>query len=205
MHFWTIQSKNVIQIAKRNDVYYPDFQLSSDLHINDYQRVLKAFNNLNGTEYRGLVFCLAPELFQNSDNQFGDVNVVRELFRENEFIRHSLEDEPYSLFDKEHLLVKIVEPVFEKINTVPIDYWNHLMIMDGGSPGSFDLQKLFSDYRDLDYNEFEQLVIESIEYGMYLRPIMPTTMQKRYNTMTEIHIPYIRYSSIVESYEASSL
>ncbi len=88
---------------------------------------------------------------------------------------------------------------------IAIDYWNHIMVMDGGSPDIFEMQKWNSAYANLDYETFEALMFETIRQGRYLRPIMQCRPDARYNTMTEIHIPNIPFDAIVEIWEASEL
>lgn len=205
MVFWTLQSKFVVEQAKEEGVFHPDFSFSSQQHISDCTRILDAFNNLNRTECKGLIFCLAPEQFQNQTNEYRDLSNIKELFHNNTAVRNSLAVEPYSLFDKNHVLLKIDGSEFETTNTIPIDYWNHIIVMDGGSPDVFYFQKDYSDFHNMDYWTFEQLILTSIKVGKYIRPIMPTSDLNPYNTMTELHIPFIRFSSILEIYEASEL
>ena len=157
MVFWTLQSKAVLEKSKKDGVFYPDFSFSDQQHISDYKRVLDAFNALNKTNYHGLIFCLAPEQFANRINEYETVDMVRALFRENSNIRSSLATKPYSLFDENHVLLKIDGSEFETTNTIPIDYWNHIIVMDGGSPNYFYSINLFSDFCNLDYKTFDML------------------------------------------------
>ena len=206
MAFWTLQSKDVVKKAKEDGIFYPDFSFSPQQHIIDYNRVLEAFNSLNKTNYKGLIFCLAPEPFLNREiNEYQSIDEIKELFSENTNIRDSFATEPYSLFDNEHVLLKIDGKEFENVNTIPIDYWNHIIVMDGGSPEIFEVQKVFSVFCNMDYEVFEQLIFESIKQGKYIRPIMETSRFEPYKTMTETHIPYIKHSSILEIHEASQL
>ena len=99
MVFWTLQSKFVVEQAKEEGVFHPDFSFSSQQHISDCTRILDAFNNLNRTECKGLIFCLAPEQFQNQTNEYRDLSNIKELFHNNTAVRNSLAVEPYSLFD----------------------------------------------------------------------------------------------------------
>lgn len=206
MFFWTLQSKSVLKEAEEKDIYYPNFELSPQSHINDYNRVLNAFNQLNHSNYKGLIFCLAPE--QNSEriNEYKNVEIIKQLFQNNTEIKNSLASQPYSLFDENHQLIKIDGSEFEKTHTIPIDYWNHIIIMDSGSPEYFDYIKktCTNNYATMEYKDFEQCILKSIEEGKYADPIMDNSFYK-FNTMTEIHIPYIRYSSILEFYDASQL
>ena len=205
MAFWTIQAKTVVEIAKENGIYHPDFSLSPKQHQDDYQRILDAYNFLNKTDLKGLIFCLAPEISKDSDNEFQGIDEIKALFCENSFITNSLACEPYNLFDKEHVLLKLDGRLYGSMIPIAIDYWNHIMVMDGGSPEIFEMQKRFSVYADLDYETFEALMFESIRQGRYMRPIMPCRIDAKYNTMTEMHIPNIPFDAIIETYEASEL
>ena len=88
MFFWTLQSKSVLKEAEEKDIYYPNFELSPQSHINDYNRVLNAFNQLNHSNYKGLIFCLAPE--QNSEriNEYKNVEIIKQLFQNNTEIKN---------------------------------------------------------------------------------------------------------------------
>ena len=205
MVFWTLQSKKVIDIAKKNGVYYPDFSFSPKQHKEDYARVLSAFNKINKTDYKGLIFCLGPEIFLHGSNSFHNKEEVQNLLRGNPNISNSFAYKPYLLFNKEHILIKIEDSEFDQINTIPIDYWNHIIVMDGGSPEYFDSICAESAYHNLEYNDFQDLIFESICMGQYIRPIMETSRINPCKTMTEIHIPYIKYSAITETFEASEL
>ena len=209
MTLWTIQAKKVVDMVKEKGIYNPDFSLSPKQHQDDYQRILDAYNCLNKTDIKGLIFCLAPEFTENTYNEFQSVDEIKALFSENSFITNSLACEPYNLFDKEHVLLKLDSQFYVKkygnILPIAIDYWNHIMVMDGGSPELFELQKRFSVYADLDYETFEALMFESIRQGRYIRPIMPCRIDAKYNTMTEMHIPNILFDAILEIYEASEL
>ena len=200
MVFWTIQSKEVLQIAKENGVYYPDFKLSPQKHKKAYQGILDSFNQNNKTAYNGLVFCIAPEYDTLVVREFCDVSDVQCFFGDNS-IRDTLSEEPYYLFNTDHILLKIVEPDFDGTNTIPIDFWNLLFIIDYPSIDDFEFCKNNSPYRDYEYAEFEERVIEAIENGDYL----PSIMTASNSCMTEIYIPYIRYTSIKEIHEISEL
>ena len=73
--------------------------------------------------------------------------------------------------------------------------------MDYASLDFFELYKAYSPYRNLEYDECEERVVESIENGDYLCSIMTESQ----NCMTEVHIPYINYTSITEIHEISEL
>ncbi len=61
MKFWTIQSKEVMDIIESENAYYPDFSKSryvlNDKPMNSlYSFVLNSFNSVNHESYKGVVF-----------------------------------------------------------------------------------------------------------------------------------------------------
>ena len=73
-HFFTLQSKEVIDIVQKQGIYYPDFDKS--LYLNNipelrdlYDRVLSSFNYHNHTNLNGLIFSF---LWQDDIDQICD-------------------------------------------------------------------------------------------------------------------------------------
>lgn len=64
MKYWTVQTKNVLEILRKEGVYQPDFaksrylQRQAQLNVL-YQLILESFNVLNGCNLPGLVFAFA--------------------------------------------------------------------------------------------------------------------------------------------------
>ena len=48
--------------------------------------------------------------------------VMSSVFLGDNSIRDTLSEEPYYLFNADHVLLKIVEPDFDGTNTIPIDF-----------------------------------------------------------------------------------
>lgn len=61
MKFWTVQSKEVVEIIEKEGVYIPDFSKSDYLKkipelSHTYELILTSFNRLNNTNLKGVVF-----------------------------------------------------------------------------------------------------------------------------------------------------
>ena len=61
MKYWTVQSKDIMDIIRTDGIFQPDFSKSRYLNINTnltelYFTLLKAFNNLNNMHLPGLVY-----------------------------------------------------------------------------------------------------------------------------------------------------
>lgn len=76
MRYWSIQSDEVINTINNVGVYYPDFKKNryvlerEDLH-KLYQWLLNCFNDINNTNFSGLVFAFA-ELTDSALRAFSD-------------------------------------------------------------------------------------------------------------------------------------
>lgn len=69
MKFWTIQTKDVLEIIQKEGIYRPDFSKSRYLgmnrELNDlYYFILQSFNSQNQKDLKGLIFA-----FARSDNK----------------------------------------------------------------------------------------------------------------------------------------
>lgn len=61
MKFWTIQTKNVIDIIQEKGIYQPDFNCSRYLNANKklndlYSVILQSFNNINRKDLPGIIY-----------------------------------------------------------------------------------------------------------------------------------------------------
>ncbi len=64
MKYWTVQTKNVIDIVHEKGIFQPDFNISHYLNINAnlknlYYLVLKSFNTINDINLPGLIYAFA--------------------------------------------------------------------------------------------------------------------------------------------------
>ena len=69
MKFWTIQTKDVLEIIQKKGIYQPDFSKSRYLDMNRelndlYYFILQSFNSQNQKDLKGLIFA-----FARSDNK----------------------------------------------------------------------------------------------------------------------------------------
>lgn len=79
MKFWTVQSKEVIEIIEKEGIYYPDVKKSRYANYNKimfsfYSSLLDDYNHVNQSEYSGMVFAFAKfDKFNNHGiNHFED-------------------------------------------------------------------------------------------------------------------------------------
>ena len=88
MKFWTLQRREVVDKALKQGLYQPDFEKSEYTEYNEnlkdiYDFILESFNNLNKTEYPGLIFA-----FTATDNQsiieMDDYEFFRDYCKANE-------------------------------------------------------------------------------------------------------------------------
>lgn len=64
MKFWTVQSKNVMDIIQKEGIYQPDFHNSRYLKTNKelsdlYSAILQSFNQINETDLPGIMYAFA--------------------------------------------------------------------------------------------------------------------------------------------------
>ena len=205
MDFWTIQSKKFASIINLDGVYYPDYTKSPQIHIKDYLEILQAFNKLNSTNYKGLIFCMAPPFNEeNGITAFTSLQDVKILFARNPNLANSLganDIGEYSLFDTEHILMHIKDPAWENFNLIPIDFWNFIFYLRNGRDNYrslYEVQATFSVYNDVSFEQFINYQQKAIGMGRLMRPIM-------YDSMVQLHIPYIKRECVFESYEAAEI
>ena len=67
---WTIQHKRVIDVLNEEGSYYPNFAMSPQTHRPTYDQLLGVFNQLNKTDYKGLIFCFAKDPRSNDSFVF---------------------------------------------------------------------------------------------------------------------------------------
>lgn len=205
MDFWTIQSKTVASIIEHNGVYQPDFTKSPQVHIEDYLEILQAFNKLNSTNYKGLIFCMAPPFDEeNGITDFSSFLDVQALFARNSYLSDSLGANGiggYSLFDNEHMLMHIEDSDFDMINLIPIDFWNFVFYLRNGRDNYrslYEFQAPFGFYSGVSFEQFIACQQNAIEMGRLLPPIMV-------DSMLQLHIPYIKKEAVLESFKAADI
>ena len=85
MKFWTVQTKDVIEIIEEKGVYQLDFNNSRYLHINNnlselYSIILHSFNQINKKDLPGVIYAFA----NNDNNRICPIHTIEEF---KEFIK----------------------------------------------------------------------------------------------------------------------
>ena len=80
MKFWTIQTKNVIDIIQEEGIYQPNFDYSRYLNTNKnlknlYSIILQSFNQINKTDLSGIVFAFA----KSDGNKIHSIKTIEEF------------------------------------------------------------------------------------------------------------------------------
>lgn len=85
MKFWTIQTKDVIEIIQEKGAYQPDFNrsryLNSNKNLNDlYSVILQSFNQINKKDLPGIIYAFA----KSDNNRIYSIETIKEF---EEFIK----------------------------------------------------------------------------------------------------------------------
>lgn len=108
-YFWTVQSKEVVDIINSKGEYYPDFARRSK---KEYRMVLNSFNNINKTNYKGLVFGFAK---RGGEGCFENISELYDYLLQNPMVTFA-----FDFWDKEHVILQL--KVEENFNQIPIDF-----------------------------------------------------------------------------------
>lgn len=122
MKFWTVQKKEMINLAKENGIFQPDFNKSDYVKlISDlkglYNLILDSFNRINNTSLSGLVFA-----FSQSDGssiyEIEDFDSFYSLIQDKKAVINSLWNE---LKNKDVVITELnynenFNPIFLDIN-----------------------------------------------------------------------------------------
>jgi len=81
MKFWTIQTKEVLEIIQRDGIYQPDFRKSRYLNENEalsdlYYFILQSFNYPNQKNLQGLIFSFA----RSDDRAIYPIGTIEEFY-----------------------------------------------------------------------------------------------------------------------------
>lgn len=109
-YFWTVQSKEVVDIINSKGEYYPDFTNRS--HGKDYHIILESFNSVNKTDYKGLVFGFAK---QKRKGVFESIDELYEYLSQNPSVTDA-----FGFWDKEHVILQL--EIRKNFNQIPIDF-----------------------------------------------------------------------------------
>lgn len=180
--YWTVQSKEVINITKRQGIYYPNFEYSPLLKKGPeismaYELILESFNDFNNSEYKGVLFS-----FLAYDEVFGIFSIqtfeeFKERIKKARFAVNSLWE---YFISEEYVIVELEMP--DDFNPIFIDLNDFQAIM----PPLFFIPPytkpvIFDICRSIAYN------------GNGGTPVMPCGL-------IQAHIPYLRIENIKKVY-----
>ena len=82
-NIWTIQSKKVLDIIKKEENYYPNIRLLRGDYQDAYKIVLDSFNIINKCKYDGLIY--GNPTITDAFNLWSDQYIILQLQYENDF------------------------------------------------------------------------------------------------------------------------
>lgn len=186
MKYWTIQSQEVLDIIKKDDVYHPKFAMSQyyKQYYELYNFMLKSFNNINNLNCEGLIFSFC---ISNRDMIYPIANI--EGFRY--FININKDKITYlwDTFIKSNCKILELEIDLE-FNDLALSFNEFQYIMP--SP----VNKLLFDPDE--YQTNCELILSNIEKGIIM------SSGKNYD-LIQSHLPYIKKLDIKNVYELFSL
>lgn len=198
MTYWTIQGSNVIKLLEHEKVYYPDFTLSPQTHIDTYQTLLRVYNESNFTEYKGLIFCMTKDDAQT----FRDVDDFYNYFSERPRIVNALNNGAYSLFDNHHYLLRIKTNRFDLLNPCLVDFWNFIIMTsndeDVNATLYYNLRELHPSLHKISYEQFVDASWQLMRDQKMIKSLMKSTI-------LQANIPYIDIDMEIERYDLGRL
>ena len=200
---WTIQHKKVIDILNEQGKYFPDFEMSPQTHRDTYDRLLGIFNELNGTEYKGLIFCIAKDVRTKESVTFRDEVELFEYMKARPYTLQALNNGAYTLLDGDHLLCRIETDKFDKLCLCSIDFWNFIMMMSedgtGRSRSGYESCRLRDpDLVDISYEEFVEQAWMMMRARKMFRPLMSSTI-------LQYTIPYLEKGMLKGVYSLADI
>ena len=198
MVYWTIQHKKVINILDEQGAYYPDFEKSPQAHSETYGKLLRTFNEINKTTYKGLIFCIAKDGRTDKSLTFSDDTEFFQYMRARPGVLNALNNGSYLLLDKEHLLCRVETDKFDQQCLCIVDFWNYIM-MDGSCRFQYEMcRPNIPALKDVTYNDFVGLSWKMMREGKMFRPLMSSTI-------FQANIPYIERDMLKETYPLETL
>ena len=191
MTYWTIQTKEVLVKLLSEGKYCPDFALSPQTHSKTYQTLLDVYNESNATSFKGLIFCIAKD----DAATFKDAEDFRLYLAERTSVVRALNNGVFTLFDKDHKLVRVKTEKFESFNPCLVDFWNFIMMTideDGVNASSYyACRELYPPMRDVSYEDFVKISWNSMRHRKMVLPLMRSTI-------LQANIPYLDSSMELE-------
>lgn len=180
MKYWTVQKRELIELARKEGSYQPDFKKSEYLKINAdlkdlYNAVLEAYNHINSSNLTGLIYA-----FLRSDDE-----AVYQIENYEEF-RILIKRKKSAIYSLWKQLMK------NDVVVVELDYeekFNPLLIDIN------DFQFLMPPIRILPpYTEQDiERILRELYTGQISRSIFPSNV-------IQAHLPYIKAENITEIY-----
>ncbi len=179
MKFWTVQKKEMINLAKEN-IYQPDFRKSVYLKYRPelkelYELVLNSYNKINNTNLPGLIFAF----LQSDGKSVSEINNF-DLFysliqRKKSAIRYLWEE----LRTQDALIVELAYD--EDFNPIVLDFNDFQFLMPP--------IKITKSYTEQDIKR----ICQNISNGIFESSPFPTDV-------IQAHLPYIKKENIVNRY-----
>lgn len=204
MVYWTIQHKDVIDVLNMQGAYYPDFEKSPQVHRTTYDKLLSVFNELNKTEYKGLIFCIAKDGRREKSLTFNDEVEFFNYMKARSGVLRTLNSGVYSLFDNDHILCRIETDKFDKLYLCLVDFWNFIMMMSDEegtslSRDSYEMCRQFNPiFENIAYEDFVELSWKMMREKAVLRPLMSSTI-------LQATIPYLEKGMLKGTYSVAEL
>lgn len=204
MVFWTIQHKKVIDVLNDQGEYYPNFKKSPQLHRNTYNKLLGIFNDLNGSSYEGLIFCIAKDGRTKGSLTFKDEAEFFNYMKLRPGVLQSLNNGTFTLLDNEHLLCRVETNKFDKLFLCLVDFWNFIMMIPDEegtslSRDSYEMCRPFNPiFVNIAYEDFVELAWKKMRERTVLRPLMSSTI-------LQATIPYLEKDMLKGTYSVAEL
>lgn len=124
MKFWTVQSKEIVDIIKTMGVFQPDFGKINGMQMKElYPMILESFNRINGMKLPGVIFA-----FLESDNkkiyQIEDIEAFRKFIQSKKDAIIYLWNERYK---KDCVIIELNYE--ERFNPIAIDINDFQLLM----------------------------------------------------------------------------
>jgi len=185
MKFWTVQTKEVMEIVAQEGMYYPDFGKSRYV-VNDkkkkplYNLLLNSFNSLNLQNEKGLIFAFAKR-------ENGLVFDFKNICDFSSFIL-SKKRFVYSMwnsFPSDSLIVEL--SISESFNPLYIDFNDFQILM----PINPFIKKRYGNPGE----EYTERLRENIKSGLFW------CTPEYHCDLIQAHLPYIKKDDILSVYD----
>lgn len=118
-YFWTIQSKDVLELINKNGYYYPDKKQLNGSYTSAYKIVLDSFNQINKSSYKGLIFGFAKKA---NEGYFGNIDELYQYLLNNPLVTNA-----FHLWSDNYVILQL--QYHEKFNMIPIDFNDFIQII----------------------------------------------------------------------------